>query len=228
MAVATEVRPDTVTTFSVGPDPIENYLCLRGGDIDSGPLIKCRPGWMTLLSPSGHHERTNCRLKVLVAAVCSVLRIPCQPAGRTLYLISGTDYGYIFDDSYYLRRRITLAAGADKPGAAPPDLVVEVVNTHPEAAALDSCTRLGVNEIWVINVRNGEFTIRHRLRSGPNAGALVVRPVSRVFPTLRAVEIRELLALSPGDRTAFDRDVRPWAEQVLLPRVRRRRPGKGT
>jgi Uma2 family endonuclease len=221
------VTPDAVTRLSVGPGALENYRRLCGDDLECGPLIKCLPGEMFLVCPSYHHERAAWRLSTIVTSVCAILQVPCEPARATLYPIPGTDRGYMPDDCFYLRDRTALAEGGGEPGSAPPDLVVEVLNTHPEAAALDACTRLGVDEVWVIHIRKDEFTIRHRLRSGPNAGDLVVRPASRALPTLTADEVTELFAL-PGDYATFERGVRRWVKRVLAPRVRaRRRRGEG-
>jgi Uma2 family endonuclease len=225
-ATATAVVPDVVTSFTVGPDPIEHYRRLRGGHLEGGPLIKCRPGRMTLVSPSKDHELADRRLGILVLAVCSLLKIPCRSTGQTLFLVPGTGGGYMPDESYYLRARAPLARDAGEPGGVPPDLVIEVVNTHPETDALDACTKMGVNEVWVLEVRRREFTIRQRLRSGPRAGELVVRPASRALPHLSANEVKDLLAESPEDEAAFDRAARRWVKRVLIPRERRRR-GEG-
>jgi Uma2 family endonuclease len=194
-AVATSVAPDTVTTLSVGPDPIKNYLRLVTGGGEGGPLIKCMPGSLILVSPSVDHERPGRRLYLLIAVNCTALKIPFEAAGSTLYPVPGTDHGYQPDDSFYLGERTALADRAGKPGGAMPDLVVEVVNTYSAEAALDACPRMGVKELWVFDVQTGDLTIRQRVGSGPNAGALVVRTASRVFPTLTAAEVKELLAL---------------------------------
>jgi Uma2 family endonuclease len=219
MAVATEAVPDVVMTLDVGPDPIEHYRLLRGGHLEGGPLIKCRPGRMTLVSPSKDHELADRRLLLLVMAVCSVLKIPCRTTGATLYRAAGSDHGYMPDDSFYLRRRTALAEKADTRGGPAPDLVIEIVNTHPADAALENCTELGVREVWVLDVPRGEFTIWQRNRTG----TLVVQTASRVLPRLTADDVRQLLEASPNDEAAFDRAVRRWVKQVLVPRTRNRK-----
>jgi hypothetical protein len=223
MAVATEVVPDLVMTLDVGPDPIEHYRLLRGGHLEGRPLIKCRPGRMTLVSPSKDHERSRHRLGLLVMAVCSILKIPCQATGSTLFLVPGTDRGYMPDESYYLRSRIALARGAGESGGAPPDLVIEIVNTHPADAALEACATLGVGEVWVYDVRRSELTIWRRIRTGPRAGTLDPQPASRALP-LGAGDVLTRLAEAPEDEGAFDRAVRRWVKQVLVPRARKKTP----
>jgi Uma2 family endonuclease len=220
MAVATEVVPDLVMSLRVGPGALENYRRLRGDTLEGGPLIKCRPGRLTLVSPSKDHERVDRRLGLLVVAVCSILKIPCGMAGSTLYPVPGTDYGYMPDESFYLRARTALAEQAGEPGGPPPDLVIEVVNTHPADDALASCERLRIPEAWVHDVRRRELVIWQRVRGGAHAGTLARRSRSRALPFLTADEIRDQLLGAPGDEAAFDRAVRRWVRRVLVPRVR--------
>jgi hypothetical protein len=222
MAVATEIMPDVVMTFRVGPDPIEHYRLMRGGSLEGGPLIKSRPGRMTFVSPRKAHELADRRLDVLIMAVCSILKIPVRATGSTLFPVPGTG-GYEPDESYYLRARTPLARGADEPGGAPPDLVIEVVNTHPADDALWACATLGVGEVWVHDVRRSELTIWRRLRTGLRAGTLDRSAVSRALP-LAVGDVMTLLAESPEDEGAFDRAVRRWVKQVLVPRTRKKKP----
>jgi hypothetical protein len=222
MAVATAVVPDVVMQFDVGPNPIENFRRLRGGNLEGGPLIKCRPGRMTLVSPSKDHEAGSKRLGMLVTAVCSTLKIPMRALGSTLYPLPG-DCGYEPDESYYLRSRAPRARRAGEPGGAPPDLVIEIVNTHPANDALDACRTLGVREIWVYDVRRDDFVIHLRLSSGPRAGQLERLARSRALP-IGLEDVKTLLAEAPpDDDAAFDRALRRWIKRVLVPRERDRR-----
>jgi Uma2 family endonuclease len=223
MAAGTAIEPDVVMQFEVGPDPIENFRRLRGGSLEGGPLIKCRPGIMTLVSPSKDHEAGSHRLSMLVTAVCSTLKIPMRGLGSTLHLLPKGNGGYQPDQSYYLRSRAPLARSAGEPGGEPPDLVIEVVNTNPAKDALDACKALGVREIWVYDVRRDDFVIYLRLSSGPRAGQLERLARSRALP-IGLEDVKTLLAgAPPDDDAAFDRALRRWIKRVLVPRERDRR-----
>src|SRR4051812_38819497 len=142
--LAADHAPDNVETLHFDSDALGHYLEMVGGVVEGKPLIKCgADGRLTLVSPGRTHERSGRRLGMLVAAVCSVLEIPFSADGSTLYPIPGTGRGYMPDESYYIQRHgeATLTSGI------PPDLVIEIVVTHPAADALADCALLRVPEV---------------------------------------------------------------------------------
>jgi Uma2 family endonuclease len=220
MAIATEIRPDVVMTLDVGPDPVANYLKLRGGR-EGGPLIKCVDGEMTLVSPSGDHEDAALRLNVVVEEVCATLKIRVRGKNSTRYPLPG-GRGYEPDHAYYLRDRTDKSSEAGHPGGAMPDFVIEVCNTNPPTKAKKACRRLRIPELWVYDVPRDKFEF-FRLRETRRAGGVatydhVRQSESGVLP-LGLGDIKLLLEIPLGnDDNEFRRKVRHFVTTVLVPR----------
>ena len=102
------------------------------------------------------------------------------------------------DNSYYLANYAQIAA-KDMDAKAdidllvdpPPDLVIEVVNTHPATEAVEVCRRLGVPEVWVCHTDGLRILIRQA------NGRYQESPTSASFPFLSALEIFDWVA-RPG------------------------------
>jgi hypothetical protein len=223
--LAATYAPDNVVTLHVVSDALAHYLDMVGGVVEGNPLLKCgAEGRMTLVSAGKSHEQADRRLGMLVVAVCSVLEIPFSADGSTLYLVAGTGRGYIPDESYYIQHHDEAAADATTT-LAPPDLVIEIVVSHPAADALADCALLGVPEVWVWDVPRGELTFHHLVTRGKNKGRYFIQPRSRALPMLHVIEVFERLCDPTTDAGQFDRDCRAWAEQVLVPRRRAQERG---
>src|SRR3954469_9433157 len=150
--LAAHYAPDNVVSLRVASDALSHYLHMVGGIVEGNPLLKCgADGRMTLVSPGKTHEQADRRLGILVVAVCSVRKIPFSADGSTLYPVPGTGRGYIPDESYYIQHHEKVAvAGADATTSLiPPDLVIEIVVSHPAADTLIDCALLDVPEVWV-------------------------------------------------------------------------------
>lgn len=222
--LAKTYSPDNVVTLQVVSDALGHYLEMVGGIVEGNPLLKCGAnGRMTLVSPGRTHELADRRLGMLVVAVCSVLEIPFSAEGSTLYAVPGTGRGYIPDESYYIRN-YDAAGGETNP--VPPDLVLEIVVSHPAADALADCAILGVPEVWVWDVPRTTLTFYRLVTRGEDRGRYVPSPRSRALPMLRVDEVFDRLQHPTTDAGRFDRDCRDWAAQVLAPR--RREQGEET
>jgi Uma2 family endonuclease len=172
---------------------------------------------MTLVSPGKTHEQADRRLGMLIVAVCSVLEIPFSADGSTLYPIPGTGRGYIPDESYYIQHHDEVA-DATTTSAIPPDLVIEIVVSHPAADALADCALLGVPEVWVWDVPREKLEFHLLVTRGKNKGRYVPSSRSRALPMLDASDVFSRLGDPTTDAGRFDRNCRAWAEQVLVPR----------
>jgi Uma2 family endonuclease len=216
--VAASYAPDNVVTLHVVSDALGHYLDMVGGVVEGNPLLKCgADGRMTLVSPGKTHEQADRRLGMLVVAVCSVLEIPFSADGSTLYPVPGTGRGYIPDESYYIQHHEEAASTAAGE-MIPPDLVIEIVVSHPAADALVDCALLGVPEVWVWDVPRGMLRFYRLATRGKHKGRYLADPRSGVLPVLEASEVLERLGDPTTDAGQFDRNCRAWAEQVLLPR----------
>jgi Uma2 family endonuclease len=215
--LAARYAPDNVVTLHVVSDALGYYLDMVGGVVEGNPLLKCgADGRMTLVSPGKTHEQADRRLGMLGVAVCSVLEIPFSADGSTLYPVPGTGRGYVPDESYFIPPRDELADATTS--GIPPDLVIEIVVSHPAADALADCGLLGVPEVWVWDVPRGRLEFHLLAGRGKNKGRYVTNPRSKVLPVLDVGEVFERLSDPTRDAGQFDRNCRAWAEQVLVPR----------
>jgi Uma2 family endonuclease len=223
--LAASYAPDNVVTLHVVSDALGRYLDMVGGVVEGNPLLKCgADGRMTLVSPGNTHEQADRRLGMLVVAVCSVLEIPFSPHGSTLYAVPGTGRGYMPDESYYLQHHDVVADPTTS--GIPPDLVIEIVVSHPATDALADCALLGVPEVWVWDVPPGRLEFHRLVTRGKNKGHYVPNPRSKVLPMLDAAEVFGRLSDPTTDAGRFDRKCREWAEQVLAPRRRAQEGGR--
>src|SRR3954469_24620817 len=150
--LAVSYAPDNVVTLHVVSNALGHYLDMVGGVVEGNPLLKCgADGRMTLVSPGKTHEQADRRLGILVVAVCSVLEIPFSADGSTLYPVPGTGRGYVPDESYFLQHheKVAVAVADATTSLIPPDLVIEIVVSHPAADTLIDCALLDVPEVWV-------------------------------------------------------------------------------
>jgi Uma2 family endonuclease len=205
----TACTPDNVLTLEILPGALRHFRAMVA---EGGPLIKCIPGSLTLVSPGRSHERSDRRLGIVILAICSVLRIPVSLLGSTYFELpqGAEDFGYEPDEGYHIR---DLEQKEDQP----PDLAVEVVVTNPETKALINCARLKVPEVWVLNVPRGELVFYHLAKRGENRGKYVPKSRSRAFPFLSVAMVMERLADPASDFSEFDQNCREWVEQVLAP-----------
>lgn len=199
----------------------EGYLTmLRLQGERSRPQMVYLDGDLLLMSPSVIHERLNDRLGMFVRAVVEELDIPCEPTKETTFRGPGEDTGVQPDDSFYLANYELIAAKDGKKDIdlrvdPPPDLVIEVVHTHPATAAVEVLRRLGVPEVWVCDAAGLRILVRHA------DGHYLESETSRAFPFLSAVEIFEW-ATRPGmaSMTQWIKELRLWVREVLIPRAR--------
>src|SRR5207248_6309898 len=106
--------------------------------------------------------------------------------------------------------------GAEAPEEGPdprPDLVIEIVVSHPEHDALAACEALGVPEVWVWDVPRDRLTFRHLVGRGKNKGKYLPSPRSRALPFLQVSEVAGLIREATADFGAFNERCRAWAEQ---------------
>ena len=95
----------------------------------------------------------------------------------------------------------------------PPDLVVEVVISHPEMKALEAYGRFGVREVWVCKKSGLEFFVL-----GEN-GRYVTSPHSVCLPFLSSKELEPWVYQDHrGNDTRVLKQFRAWVAETLAPR----------
>ena len=109
-------------------------------------------GRLTIVSPGAYHELSKCRLSFLLEMAFVLLEIPFQAYGElTMKEGKPKRKGTEPDSCYYLTNiekmncRKKIVMGEDPP----PDLVIEIVSTHPVEDALLVHAAFGVKEVWV-------------------------------------------------------------------------------
>jgi len=217
-ATVNALTRDNVVSLHVIERPLDHYLAMVGGSVEGQPLLKCSDRRITLVSPGRSHEQASFRLAQIIVEICSVLKIPVEPFGSTLYPIPGTGRGYMPDEAFLIQG---FEAGALEGDDDPrPDLVIEIVVTHPEYDALAACAGLGVPEVWVLDVPRNRLAFLRLVTRGKEKGKYVPIDKSRMLPRLKPEAVLTLLDEPPRDMAAFSRRCRDFARRVLIPRPR--------
>ncbi len=175
-------------------------------------------GRMTVVSPGHLHESTLTRITALVQEILVGLSIACHPSGQvTLKKSAESREGVEADASYYLTNIDRVLGSRDiVMGVDPaPDLVIEVVVSHPEQDALDAYRRFGVREVWVCKGSSLAFLVL-----GAD-GTYATSPRSASLPWLSSEELAFwLYRQDQPDEIRLLKLFRGWVETTLLPRQR--------
>lgn len=174
---------------------------------------------LTIVSPGTPHEVLKKRVGGLIEAMCIALDIDFLAFGESTYLKfkkgrAGTEP----DESYYFTN-IDEMTGCERVviGRDPaPDLVLEVVFSHPADDALEVYRRFGVREVWVCDRSK---LVVHILGDD---GHYTSSQASVCFPFLTSVELA--LWIYNDERageTKLRRKFLEWVETTIRPRIER-------
>ena len=219
---ATEVTPETSLDGDRWVEfpatwKIYTALCELSGD-RRRPKYTYVNGRMMVVSPGHSHESYGVRLIELIHEIFVGLSIECHGAGSTtLKKTSKSRAGTEADATYYfnnidlVQEKEHLVMGVDPA----PDLVVEVVISHPEKNALEAYRRFKVREVWVCKQSSLEFLVL-----GAD-GRYAVSPVSFSFPFLSSDELAPWVYRDHrGSDTRVLKQFRAWVSETLAPRCR--------
>ena len=178
-------------------------------------------GRLTIVSPGFDHESLKVIVGGLIDDVLVGLRIPHRGAGETRYLKKGggragtePDLSYYLSNLARLLGKKRLVIGEDPP----PDLVVEIVATHPLGDSLEIYRRFRVPEVWVCASSGIDFLVL-----GPD-GRYATSAASACLPFLSAAELsRWAYRLDLPDDSELRYQFRSWVTETLAPR-RAQRP----
>ena len=173
---------------------------------------------ITVVSPGTFHEVAKKRLGGLIEDILVGLMIDYYATGEvTLLKNLRPRTGNEADESYYLTNidkvfgKKDLMMGQDPP----PDLMVEVVVSHPEADALEAYRLFKVREVWVLKDTGLEF-----LALGDD-GRYSPTPTSTLLPFLTSEELTPwVVRQGPEGDMPARRQFRAWVEDTLAPRHR--------
>ncbi len=209
------VDPDQVVTLYVGPGGLDRYLQLI--EDRAGPRIKYFQGSLTLVSPSRPHERDGDSIDQVIQAIGEELDIDFYALASTLYRHDPREVGIEPDKSYLIAR-----ADDDRPRLEPdhqpiPDLVVEVVASHPPNNSLRICQALGIPEVWTYRV--AKHTLEFLVLGEDGRYAVVQR--SLAFPFLAPADVLPWILQDPDQPEPGNRRrqrLRAWVRDTLGPR----------
>jgi len=129
----------------------ETYERLLAENLDhSSPRFTYDGGVLEIISPSAAHEWYNQLVSDLVKLLARELRIDVLSLGSTTFKREEAEKGFEPDSCFYVthakqlrgKERIDLAIDP------PPEIVVEVVVTHPSLSKFPTCAAFSVPEIW--------------------------------------------------------------------------------
>jgi Uma2 family endonuclease len=202
-----------VVLRGIGWEGYKTMLRLRGER--PVPRMIYLDGDLILMSPAYLHESVKERFGWFVHVIVEELRIDCAPAGQTTFRRRAKRGGVEGDQTYYLASepRIRGKTKIQLRTDPPPDLAIEVVNTHDADAAIEVYRRFGVPEVWVWE--EGDLRVLVRQADGRYAEA----PSSAAFPFLDRAEIAAWIN-RPRDtsETQWARELREWVRAVIVPR----------
>jgi Uma2 family endonuclease len=175
-------------------------------------------GRLTFLTTSRRHDWYSKCFGYFVAAVASGCEIVWETAGRATLRREDLDSGVEGDDTFYFGENAERMRGPqdiDLTTQPPPDLAIEIEVTHPADDAMLVYGRLGVPEVWRIDVKRGIVSFWLRRDDGTYASA----DRSAALPLLEPGDIIKQLRLAEelGISGWLDQ-LNDWVRDVLLPR----------
>ena len=189
----------------------ETYERLLEEHLDcSAPRFTYDQGVLEIMSPSAEHEWYNQLISDLVKLLARELRIDILSLGSTTFKRDLTKRGFEPDSCFYVTRvrEVRGKTRLDMAVDPAPDLVVEIVVTHPEVSKFSLYAELAIPEVWTYD---GSRLVMYQLRGQE----YIVAPSSRVFRGLDAQQLGEFLELG---KTL---DSLAWPDEVLA-RFRRK------
>ena len=183
----------------------ETYERLLAENLDCrSPRFTYDRGVLEIMSPSAEHEWYNRLISDLVKLLARELRVDILDLGSTTFGREDAERGFEPDSCFYVthapqvrgKERIDLAIDPA------PDIVVEVVVTHPALSKFPICARFGVAEIWSYD---GSRLSMYRL----TASEYAEMPSSHALPELAATQLTEFLELGKAMNSVA------WSDEVL-------------
>jgi Uma2 family endonuclease len=192
----------------------------------AGLRITYLDGRLTLLSPTRPHDWVERTLDHIVVAVAQGLGIEWEPAGHTTYRRERDEAGVEGDSTYYFGKHAEIMRGpreVDLTTQPPPDLAIEVEASHRADDSVAVWGRLGVPEVWRLDIKKWALTFGHRQDDGTYAPIPTSVALSPLEPgdVLNQLRIAEQLGSS-----RWYAQLDHWVRTVILPRRGQQPPGE--
>ena len=184
----------------------------------AGLRITYLDGRLTLVSPTRRHDRFEKVLARLFETIAEGAGIEIEVAGHATYRQQTKGAGVEGDQAYYVgenAKRIGGSANIDLSRQPPPDLVIEVEATHKADDSVAAWGRLGVPEVWRLNIERQTLSFGKRRDDGSYEN--IVRSLALPFvepnDLLSQIQLAEEIRWSP-----WVAQLDEWIRNVLLPR----------
>jgi Uma2 family endonuclease len=175
-------------------------------------------GRLTFVSPTRRHDWHEKTLGHIVAAVATGLGIEWEPSGHTTYRREEKRGGVEGDETYYLganAERMRGPVDVDLTTQPPPDLAIEVEATHRADDSVAVWGRLGVPEVWRLDLKRWTLTFGVRQPDGTYAPA----PRSAGLTPLEPNDVLEQLRLAEQlGSSRWYAQLDGWVRGTILPR----------
>ncbi len=173
---------------------------------------------LTLMSPSYRHGVLAERIADIIKAVAKGLRLSWEQAGHATYRQEDKEAGVEGDKTYYFgehSRAMTFERAIDLTTQPPPDLAVEIEHTHKADKAIVVWGRLGVPEVWRMEVDPWSLSFGSREADGTYKPSTE----SNFLLGLRPADVLNQLHLADklGSSEWFDQ-LDQWVRIEILPR----------
>ena len=199
----------------------EQYVAISDALGDRGGLRTFyADGSMTFLSPARKHEWSGDAIDEIVKTISVGCDIECDVVASTTLRKREIEHALEGDKVYYLGENATLMAGPLEIDLAihpPPDLAIEVENSRRATSVVPIYARLGVPEVWRLDVRRQTLTFGV-LR--PDATYEAVS-ASLAFPFLAPADVLDQLrrAEESKSRNRWFLQLNDWVRDVIRPRL---------
>ena len=221
IAPAPVAAPPGDETFTIAGLSWDQYTTINDALGDrSNPLVRFLDGRLTFVSPERVHDWSGDSVDSIIKAIAVGCSVEFDVVGSTTLRRERELAGLEADKSYYLRENAVRMAGPveiDLTQDPPPDLAVEVENSRKASDAMAIYARLGVPEVWRLDVRRKVLTFWALQPDGSYQST----PQSLGLPFLTPADV--LLQIQRAEETRSTirwlGQLADWVRDVIRPRL---------
>ena len=208
-------------TFTIAGLTWSQYVAINDAlDNPSNLRTLYLDGSLTFLSPSRKHEWSEDGIDSIIKAIAVGCGINLDIVGSATLRKDPADAGIEGDRCYYLRENAERMGGAREINLEtdpPPDLAVEIDHSNHADKAMAIYARLGVPEVWRLDVRRRQLGF-WKLGSDGRYAAVAASPG---FPFLTPADVRLQFSRAEAIKsyTRWSLELHAWVRDVVRPRL---------
>lgn len=184
----------------------ETYEALLEDLSDQRLFLNYDDGVLEIMSPATRHEDGKEIVRRLLEIMTLELDIPIRGLGSSTWRRKDLEKGLEPDECYYVQneRRVRNLKDIDLMKDPPPDLAIEIENTHGYLSRLDIYAALGVGELWTYDVKMIQILLLKKGKYHPSES-------SRAFPKLPMKEFQRFVDMRHSmDENSLVRAFQKW------------------